>query len=408
MGCSRSVPLNVDGVLAVTPCFYGASPELIHSAAQHFEQMRARRGEVIFNAGDPADQLFVIASGSVAVRVVDDDNKERTVCTRRTCQCFGQIALVHACTRTAKVVALERTSFLTLSRAAYEAHSHARWMQVLRTFLEDTTTHIVMEKLNDVPFLRSTPQAKLELLSSLFRCVAKQAGDVVCRQGDRGDSFYIILEGHALVSIEDKTGGDDPQVVHTMGPGSYFGEMALVQNTPRAATVTATEHCWLLVLDKADFTNFLAIAPSVKDEMLQMVLERSVANIKEIGVPFFEYLTPQKVSVGIQRSKCAQSIQLLTKLIVSPLSALETQHQLSLLAQLCTLRLLAPGENVCRRGEEGHAFYIVSRGEVEVESNDVTAPRVRARIGEWAINRLNRLVGRGEWVSSAVVATDLY
>jgi CRP-like cAMP-binding protein len=347
MGCNRSV-LDVERVLSLTPCFYGASPELIHAAAEHFEQVRAKKNEIIFDAGDPADRLFVIARGSVAIRQVDENNKERTVCERKSCECFGQIALQHKTLRTAKVMALERTHFITLSRRAFEAHKNSRWMQVLQNFLEDTTTQIIVEKLKDVPFLRSTPQVKLELLSTLFRCIAKQEGEVICQEGEQGDSFYILMDGHARVTIKDKTGGDDSQVVHTMGPGSYFGEMALVQNTPRAATVQATERCFLLVLAMSDFSNFLALAPSVKDQMLQMVTERSAANIKAIGVPFFEYLSPQK---------------------------------LSLLAQLCTLRELAPHEVVCTKGEEGHAFYIVSRGQVEVLSSDVVHS-VRARIAK--------------------------
>jgi cAMP-dependent protein kinase regulator len=63
-------------------------------------------------------------------------------------------------------------------------------------------------------------------------------GTSVVRQGDPGDDFFIIVEGHAVVTKQDRTDGD-PVEVGRLGPSDYFGEIALLLDQPRAATVTA-------------------------------------------------------------------------------------------------------------------------------------------------------------------------
>lgn len=71
------------------------------------------------------------------------------------------------------------------------------------------------------------------------------AGDKVIRQGDPGDFYYCIREGSADVLVGDK-------VVLTLGPGKGFGELALLYDSPRAATVAATStplHCWAIDRD---------------------------------------------------------------------------------------------------------------------------------------------------------------
>ncbi len=70
-----------------------------------------------------------------------------------------------------------------------------------------------------------------------------KAGDVILRQGDNGDCAYIIESGRVDISIE-RPGGKSHSV-GTRGPGTMIGEMALVDNAPRTATITALEDCTL-------------------------------------------------------------------------------------------------------------------------------------------------------------------
>jgi MFS family permease len=97
-----------------------------------------------------------------------------------------------------------------------------------------------------VPFLAPLPEPSLERITSLLEPVAVAAGETVFSQGDTGDRFYLIESGEASV-VRDGTD------VARLEPGGYFGEIALVQDVPRTATVRAISDLTLLALERDEF-----------------------------------------------------------------------------------------------------------------------------------------------------------
>ena len=87
--------------------------------------------------------------------------------------------------------------------------------------------------------------------------VSYQPGEIVIREGDIGDAFYIINSG--LVAVSKKLGQQDTALCD-LSPGSYFGELALLNKSPRSATITAIEPVTLLKLSKHDFMDAMSIA----------------------------------------------------------------------------------------------------------------------------------------------------
>lgn len=86
--------------------------------------------------------------------------------------------------------------------------------------------------------------------------VTFQDGDVIVKQGDPGDEFYIIEEGTAIVL--QRRSADEPQIeVGRLGPSDYFGEIALLLDRPRAATVVAKGPLKCVKLDRARFERLL-------------------------------------------------------------------------------------------------------------------------------------------------------
>ena len=93
------------------------------------------------------------------------------------------------------------------------------------------------------------------------------SGTVVVEQGESGDRFYVLAEGLAWVSVDGKK-------VASIHPGSFFGEMALLDQGPRSATVTAELPSRLLVLDARSFANLIKENPSVALKIMRGLAER--------------------------------------------------------------------------------------------------------------------------------------
>ena len=90
-------------------------------------------------------------------------------------------------------------------------------------------------------------------------------GDELTRQGEEGVEFFVIVEGDASAAVD----GDE---VGTIGPGGFFGEMALIDGGERVATVTATSPLKLLVLGRHDFNEMLEVAmPQIAPKLLAVV-----------------------------------------------------------------------------------------------------------------------------------------
>jgi hypothetical protein len=97
-----------------------------------------------------------------------------------------------------------------------------------------------------VPLLGLLPEPTLEALARATVRVEAAPGDVVIREGDPGDLFYVIESGEVEVT-------KDGRRVATLGPGDFVGEIALLRDVPRTATVTATTATVFQALDRATF-----------------------------------------------------------------------------------------------------------------------------------------------------------
>jgi MFS family permease len=100
--------------------------------------------------------------------------------------------------------------------------------------------------LRGVPFLAVLPAATIEALAGRAVAVAVPAGEEVFRQNDHGDRFYVIAEGEVGVAVD----GDERPA---LGAGGWFGEIALLRDVPRTATITARTDLELLAVERDDF-----------------------------------------------------------------------------------------------------------------------------------------------------------
>ncbi|MGZ4146753.1 MAG: cyclic nucleotide-binding domain-containing protein, partial [Actinomycetota bacterium] len=131
----------------------------------------------------------------------------------------------------------------------------------------------LLELLRGIPiFSPLTPPAIERLLAHLVR-VEAHPGDVVIREGDPGDRFYVIDAGE----VEVTTGG---RLVGRRGPGEYVGEIALLRNVPRTATVTALTEVTLFALERDVFLSAITGHPRSHD-MAQERIERDLDELRQ-------------------------------------------------------------------------------------------------------------------------------
>ena len=119
------------------------------------------------------------------------------------------------------------------------------WPQLRRIDASGRVQERPLALLQSIPMLALLPRPALERLAAAAVPVAVPAGTAVFERGDPGDRFYAIESGHALV----ETTGEG----HELGPGEFFGEIALLRDTPRTATVRAVEALQLFGLARDDF-----------------------------------------------------------------------------------------------------------------------------------------------------------
>ncbi len=110
-------------------------------------------------------------------------------------------------------------------------------------------------ELREIPLFSEMDEQEVAGIRSIMEELKFKPGQVIIREGELGDLFYVITEGHAEVLIRDANGSD--VILHEAGPGDFFGELSMLTSEPRSARVRAVEHLTTLSLERAEFFEFL-------------------------------------------------------------------------------------------------------------------------------------------------------
>ena len=122
-------------------------------------------------------------------------------------------------------------------------------------------------RLKDVPFFSSMSEQDLAAVAQQAGEISAAAGRVLAREGDLGEEFFVIESGTAEVSR-----GGAP--VAKLGPGDFFGEIALIREERRTATVTAMSPMVLIVMTGSSFRSLDRSRPEVRETVSKALAER--------------------------------------------------------------------------------------------------------------------------------------
>lgn len=127
------------------------------------------------------------------------------------------------------------------------------------------------ELLRRVPFFAEIEPAKLKLLAFMSERVAFDSGKDVCRQGDQADAAYLIIEGEAEILVDSANG---PIMIATLGAHDIVGEMAILGDVPRTATVRAKGRLVTLRIAKEPFMRMIREFPTMAVSIMRELAHR--------------------------------------------------------------------------------------------------------------------------------------
>jgi CRP-like cAMP-binding protein len=200
------------------------------------------RGDEVVRQGESGDRLYLISRGAFEVQV----NGAPSVRLARG-DYFGEHALLHRAVRQATVIAIEPGRLFVLEQTAFDKLLASDL--AVRARLERALAY--RADVAEMALFRDLSPGELDLLLTRLVPLSAASGDVVISQGESGERFYVVRSGELEVER-------DGEVLAHLGPGEAFGEIALLLDVPRTATVRATQPTSLLALDARDFRDLLA------------------------------------------------------------------------------------------------------------------------------------------------------
>lgn len=226
--------------------------------AARMERSTFRPGDAVITHGEVGDRFYVIESGTAEV-FVENEAQPRTVLS--TGDYFGELALLYGVHRTATVRAASPLSVLWLRKGDFERllASHVAASARVDEAID------ALERLRAFAIFAGLSSRELDELARHLVHERFPAGATVVQEGAPGDSFYLIDSGQA----EATTGG---RRVRIMQRGDYFGEIALLLDVPRTATVRALTPLEVFKLSRADF-----------DALVGTMLAQIAGTLEEVG-----------------------------------------------------------------------------------------------------------------------------
>jgi putative peptide zinc metalloprotease protein len=203
-------------------------------------------GRAIIRQGEPGDRFYIVHRGHVEVTQRDARGVSNVVDQLDRGDYFGELALLNDAPRNATCRATVPTELLSLSRSDFERLVKVRFE--LRSSVDRSIARV--ELLRRVPLFADLDAYQVQLIAAQMREESYEPGAAIIRQGDVGETFYVIESGRVETSVREEAG---ERVVAQRGPGEYVGEIALLMQVPRTATVRALTQVRVLALDRDAF-----------------------------------------------------------------------------------------------------------------------------------------------------------
>ena len=220
------------------------------------------------------NRIYLLLEGEVGVLA-----KDEPIATIRVGEIFGEMASLGQMPRSASAVAKSDCRVIGLDDKQFRAALGRNpgfalmLMSIMAGRLRDTIASLDAPASPDAGW-KEAAALDGQLLADLAQMVGPaarfryEAGRIIMREGHLGVALFAVLEGRVAISIGDS-------VVEKLGPGGIFGEMSLVERTPRLATAVAETDCALLAMSRHMFLHLVKRSPKFGAALLKAVGERA-------------------------------------------------------------------------------------------------------------------------------------
>uniref|UniRef100_A0A8C3LHI3 cGMP-dependent protein kinase n=1 Tax=Chrysolophus pictus TaxID=9089 RepID=A0A8C3LHI3_CHRPC len=235
-------------------------PQQIREMVECMYERTFQQGSYVIRQGEPGNHIFVLKEGRLEVF-----QQNKLLSSIPVWTAFGELAILYNCTRTASVKAITNVKTWALDREVFQ--------NIMRVTAQ-TRQEQYRNFLRSVSLLKNLPEDKLTKIMDCLEVEYYDKGDYVIREGEEGNTFFIIAKGKVKVT-QSTADHSQPQLIKNLHKGDYFGEKALISDDVRSANVIADEYdVECLVIDRETFNQTVGTY-----EELQTYLEGYVANL---------------------------------------------------------------------------------------------------------------------------------
>ena len=271
-----------------------------------------RQGDCVIWEGDSGDSFYILESGTCSVvkagNVLSFQQKAGSA--------FGELALIHGAPRAASIRAIEDSKLWFVGR---------RHFRRVISEMENGMRNMQIKFLQNISLFQNLNSKVMGRIAEAMKVAKYEDGDRIIKQGDIGEEFFMIKSGNVIVT--QKTGkGEVEKTLTRSGPGDYFGELSLIKNQPRAASVTATGPIECFTLDRKNFNEVLG--------------------------PLQELLDLHK------------GVQMMSK--VKMLSENLEESEMEQISRSLERKVCPDGTRIIKQGEKGDLFYMIEKGTVTI------------------------------------------
>uniref|UniRef100_A0AAY4EV73 cGMP-dependent protein kinase n=1 Tax=Denticeps clupeoides TaxID=299321 RepID=A0AAY4EV73_9TELE len=246
--------------------------------AQHLREMvdcmyeRVYAAEqLVIQEGEPGNFLYVLADGLLEVI-----QNAKLLGQMRPGTAFGELAILYNCRRTATVKAVTQSVIWALDRQTFQSIM----MRSTQARQEEYFSF-----LRSVSLLKNLPEEKLAKIVDCLDVDYFDKGDYIIREGEEGNTFFIIAKGEVSVT-QTLEGFADPQEIKTLGVGDYFGEKALISEDVRSANIIANENdTQCLVVDRDNFNQMVGTYEELQAYLQEYVEQLSLCDKRRNAAP---------------------------------------------------------------------------------------------------------------------------